>query len=258
MRKISFVIPAYNEQDYIGKCLDSVISEINSFRQNDSGFDFEIVVVNNASTDRTRGIVSVYKGVKIVDEPRKGLVIARRAGFVKSSGELVANIDADAVLPAGWLKKVADEFGKNPDLVCLSGPHVHYDLPLPSRIIVKIWYGLGFLLYILNKRVLKIGSMVQGGNFVVRRSALEKAGGFNTSINFYGEDTDIARRLSKIGDVKFTFSLPIYISGRRLAHEGILTVGYHYAINYFWITYFKKPFHESAKDLRPKPADNSR
>ena len=60
---------------------------------------------------------------------------------------------------------------------------------------------------------------MQGGNFVVRRDALQKIGGYDTNISFYGEDTDVARRLSKVGHVKFTFDLPALSSGRRLAKE---------------------------------------
>jgi hypothetical protein len=70
--------------------------------------------------------------------------------------------------------------------------------------------------------------MVQGGNFVLRRDALKKIGGFNTAIAFYGEDTDIARRMSQVGSVKFTFGLKMYTSARRLKHEGIFTMAGRY------------------------------
>jgi hypothetical protein len=92
--------------------------------------------------------------------------------------------------------------------------------------------------------------MLQGGNFIVRRDALEKIGGYDVSLSFYGEDTDIARRLNKVGHVKFTFKLPALSSGRRLAKEGGLTTGLRYAINYFWITFFGKPFTKDYIDIR--------
>ena len=94
--------------------------------------------------------------------------------------------------------------------------------------------------------------MVQGGNFIVKRSALEKIGGFDTSIEFYGEDTDVARRLNGFGDVKFTFSLPIYASGRRLYGEGVFRAGMRYAANFFWVSYFKKPLTKKYSDFRQK------
>ena len=85
-------------------------------------------------------------------------------------------------------------FAQNPKLVCLSGPLVYYDLSRLQRLGVTMFYWLAKTLYALNRYILHMGSMVQGGNFILRRDALEKIGGFNTAIAFYGEDTDIARR----------------------------------------------------------------
>src|SRR5947209_10868148 len=92
--------------------------------------------------------------------------------------------------------------------------------------------------------------MVQGGNFVVRRTALEQIGGFNTDIAFYGEDTDIARRLHRVGLVRFTFDLKMFSSARRLRKEGMLTVAARYTINYLWTTFRKRPFTEDYIDIR--------
>ena len=92
--------------------------------------------------------------------------------------------------------------------------------------------------------------MVQGGNFICRTDALRKIGGFDTSIDFYGEDTDIARRMSKVGAVKWTFHLTMYTSGRRLAEEGILKTGIRYALNFFWTTFMKRPFTKTSTDVR--------
>ncbi len=96
-----------------------------------------------------------------------------------------------------------------------------------------------------------VGVMVQGGNVVIRRTALEKIGGYDTSISFYGEDTDLARRLDKVGRVKFTFRLPTLSSFRRLAGEGTVATGFRYAVNYLWITLFKKPHTREYEDIRP-------
>ncbi len=92
--------------------------------------------------------------------------------------------------------------------------------------------------------------------FILKRSALEKIGGFDTNIIFYGEDTDIARRIQKVGRVKFTFKLPMYTSGRRLKKEGILTMALRYPINYIWVTIFKKPFTKDYLDVRLKSEKN--
>ena len=245
MIKISFVIPAYNEEVNLGKCLDSITRES---RGKES--DVEVIVVNNASTDGTRAIAEKYPNVTIVDEKRKGIVFARQAGFAASHGELIANVDADTMLTPGWIDTTLSEFQKNKNLVTLSGPFIYYDLSKKARLLVKLFYALTYLIYIVSRFIVHTGSVVQGGNFTVRRSALEKIGGFDTNIVFYGEDTDVARRMSKVGDVKFTFSLPIYSSGRRLAKEGIFTTGMSYVLNYFWITFFKKPYTMTATEVR--------
>lgn len=243
--KLSFVIPAYNEEMYLGKCLDSIAREIAR-----TNHDAEIIVVNNASTDRTGAIAASCPWVIVVDEPRKGIVKARDAGYRAAAGDLIANIDADNMLPQGWLDKVFEEFSLNEKLMALSGPLVYYDLSWPYRLQTKIFYLFGYVTYLLNHFILRKGGMLQGGNFILRRSALEAIGGFNTDIDFYGEDTDIARRMQEAGRIKFTFRLPMYSSGRRVAKEGLVTTGLRYALNYMWILLFKRPFHTKSTDVR--------
>jgi len=243
--KLSFVIPAYNEENYIGNCIGAIIKEMEGKK-----YDIEIVVVNNASIDRTKEIAASFDGVKIVDEPRKGLVNARSAGFFASTGDIIANVDADTRLPEGWIEKVFHEFSVNRKLVALSGPYLYYDLPKPTLILVRIWYYTSYLIHFFNQFFCKKGLMLQGGNFVVRRDAMEKIGGFNSKFDFYGEDTDIAIRIRKVGEVKFTFGLPMYTSGRRFNKEGLLIVGTRYAINHFWTIFFKRPFTKKNIDIR--------
>jgi cellulose synthase/poly-beta-1,6-N-acetylglucosamine synthase-like glycosyltransferase len=244
--KLSFVIPAYNEEHYIGDCLEAIIKQ-----KKELPYDIEIVVVDNASTDHTAAVVQKYPEVKLVHESSKGIVHARRAGLLASTGDLIANVDADTRITPGWIKKVMEEFAKNPKLVALSGPFIYYDSPRLFRFLTRAFYYFGFFFYLLNRFVFRVGSMLQGGNFIVRRDALERAGGFDINISFYGEDTDIARRMHKVGQVKWTFALPTYASGRRLASEGGFTTGLRYMVNFFWVTFFKKPWTEDYSDIRP-------
>jgi cellulose synthase/poly-beta-1,6-N-acetylglucosamine synthase-like glycosyltransferase len=245
--QLAFVIPAYNEEALIGPCLDSVLKEIKR-----SGVDCEVVVVNNASVDRTGEIARGYVGVKVVDEPKKGLVNARHAGFEASTAELVANIDSDTIVPEGWLTTVVEGFAGDPKLVCLSGPYIYYDMSLWNRVLIRLFYYLTYLIYVVNHYVLRVGSVVQGGNFVFTRSAWLKAGGFDRSIAFFGEDTDVAVRLSRVGKVKFTFRLPMKTTGRRLEEEGVFKTAGTYTLNFFWVTFRGKPKTKVYKDIRPK------
>jgi len=243
--KLSFVIPAYNEEKYIGQCLQSILDEMNG-----ASHDVEIIVVNNNSTDRTKEIALSFPNVKVIEESQQGLVNARRAGLNAATGDLIANIDADTILADGWIDKVIDKFKYNPQMVAFSGPFVYFDMPWRINFLVKLFYGLGYITYFFNRHVFHISSMLQGGNFIFRKSAFEQIGGYNHNFDFYGEDTDVAKRLNKVGDVVFSFSLPIYASGRRLKEEGLLKSGFKYSINYFWTIFFKKPFNKKHKDIR--------
>lgn len=245
--KLSIVIPAYNEEGSLGPCLQSILAEVSRSRVN-----AEVVMVNNASTDRTREVALSYSGVIVVDEPRKGLSRARQAGFVASSGDLVANIDADEIMPAGWITKVLEMFHRDPELLAVSGPQQFYDVsPIMHKTIV-LYYRVGYVVYLVNRYVLHTGSMLQGGNFVVRRQALEAIGGFDPRFEFYGEDADLARRLFRLGKVRFSLQLPILASGRRIRAEGMLTMAIRYPLNYFWTLLFGRPYTKAYKNIRVK------
>ncbi len=241
---LSFVVPAYNEEGYLPDCLQSILKET-AGRD-----DVEIIVVNNASTDRTREVALRYPGVRVVDEPRKGLPHARQAGFLATSGRLIANVDADSRLPHGWVAQVLAAFAEDDELVAFSGPLVYYDLTPRESLLVRVFYTTAWLTYVLNRYVLRVGSMVQGGNFVVTRQALERIGGFNLAITFYGEDTDLARRLPEVGRVCFTFDLKMFSSARRLKKEGIFTMAWRYSVNYLWTIFLKRPYSEDHIDIR--------
>jgi cellulose synthase/poly-beta-1,6-N-acetylglucosamine synthase-like glycosyltransferase len=165
---------------------------------------------------------------------------------------LIANVDSDSRLTPGWVQTVLKEFAAEPKLVSLSGPFIYYDMSPSQRFSVQIFYLIAYLVYALNRYILRAGSMVQGGNFVLRRTALEKIGGFNTAIAFYGEDTDIARRMNQVGEAKFTFELKMFSSARRLKKEGTLRIALRYTINYFWTIFGKTPYTAEYTDIREK------
>lgn len=242
---VSFVVPAYNEEKHLHRSLTAIISETKR-----AGCTAEVIVVNNASTDATGEVAASFPEVIVVDEPVKGLVQARRAGYLRASGDLIANVDADTIVTEGWLERVLEEFQRRPRLVALSGPYIYYDLPKRTRAAVRAFYVMGYGFYVLNRFVLRSGSLLQGGNFVVRRTALEEIGGYNPTFSFYGEDTDLARRLNAVGGVKFTFGLPALSSGRRLREEGVLRIGLRYSMNFVWATYRRKPFTDGWRDIR--------
>lgn len=242
---VSFVVPAYNEEALIRSCLSAITDEISR-----TCCQAEIIVVNNGSTDATRQIASSTRDVQVVDEPQRGLVQARRAGCLISKGKFIANIDADTILPEGWLRRALAEFARRPKLVALSGPHIYYDLPKWARLAAAGFYRGVYIIHLLSRLLAGYGSVIQGGNFIVARIGLEAAGGFNAEFRFWGEDAELARRLSKVGELKFTLALRAPSSGRRFAGEGLFKVLLRYSANYLWIHLFKHPFSTAWLDFR--------
>ncbi|MFA5831344.1 MAG: glycosyltransferase family 2 protein [Candidatus Paceibacterota bacterium] len=236
--KITLAIPAYNEEKYIGTCLDHAI------KNSDGGF-FEILVIDNASADKTAEVAAKFPGVRVVREEKKGLTRARQRAFEEMRGDILAFVDADTQMPKGWCETVRDEFAKNGTLAALSGPYVYYDISKYQQFLVKLyWYLLGFPVYFI------LGYMVVGGNFAIRKSVLEKMKGFDTAIEFYGEDTNVARRAHAFGKVKFSAKFIMYTSGRRLAGQGMLTTSLLYMSNYISEAFFHKPTTQKYTDIR--------
>ncbi len=238
--KISLVIPAYNEEGYIGQCISSVL-------KNAPGKFHEIIVVDNASSDKTNDIASKFSGVRVVHEPNKGLTRARQRGLEEASGDIIAYIDADSLLPDGWVSRLEKIYSKNNKIVCVSGPYRYYDGPWwKNQIMHGIWWLVGPTTYRM------VGFMVLGGNFAAKRQALIDMGGFDKTIDFFGEDTDIARRLNKHGKVLFNMSFFIYSSSRRYISDGLIKTSWVYVINFLWPVIFHKPFTKKYKDIRLK------
>lgn len=241
MVSISFVVPAYNEEKNIGLCLVSIIEVAQNLN------NYEIIVVDNNSSDKTNHIASLSfykrKGVRVIKEPKKGVMRARQAGYKVAKYDIIANIDADNVIPEGWLYRTLSVFDH--DVVLMSGPIVYLDFSSFMRVVSSIFYAIGGLAN------LTIGPMSQGGNSIFRRSALDKVGGFNTHIDFYGDDTDIARKLATVGRVKFTRKMWVWGSGRRFKEEGYVTTTFRYVLNYLTVTLLNKPVTTTYKDCRP-------
>lgn len=244
--RLSFVVPAYNEEARIRQCVTAIQAEIAR-----TAADAEIIVVNNASTDRTGEVARSIPGVLVVDEPRKGLTRARQSGFEASHGELIAGIDADTLMPEGWISRALALFERHPRMLGLSGPYIYYDLPALPRLTMRAFDAIGYAFYVIGK-LFGGGIMACGGNLIVRRDALQRIGGYDTSITFYGEDVDLMRRLSEIGETRWSYHLAINASGRRLAEEGLGKMLVRYMLNYFSVVLTGKPHTVEYTDVRGK------
>ena len=128
--------------------------------------------------------------------------------------------------------------------VAVTGCYRFYDWDLTGRLLVRLYdYTLAPATHFLVQRVLRIGAVLYGGNFTVRRDALEAIGGFDTSIEFHGEDTNVGRRLAEVGHVRLSPRCHIYTSARRYQAMGRMRVLWLYISNF------------AAEILRHRPKD---
>lgn len=235
---ISVIIPAHNEEKYIGPCIESLLAHKTENLK-------EIVVVDNASTDATANVARRFPFVRVVTEPEKGLTRARQKGLREATGDILAYVDADSRVAENWFEVLNREFGKDPSLVCLSGPCDYYDLSRGKRLFVRLyWLLLAMPVYFL------VRTMVLGSNFAARRSALLAMDGFDTSIVFYGEDTNVARRLRAQGRVKFTPAFTQTTSARRLRADGLLRTACTYVMNFVSEFLLHRPLTRAYRDIR--------
>ena len=231
---ITFILPAYNEEKLIPFAIRSIQEEM-AGRPN----DYEILVVDNASTDQTSE-VALQHGARVIHEPKRGIVAARQARYLHAKYDLLANIDADNALPAGWLDRAL--MALDPATVVVTGPLVYPEFSDLMHVLTRVFYFLG--------RLSHHTTMVQGGNFIVRKSALDTVGGYNTDVVFFGEDTDFAVRIATVGNVKLVAKMWVYSSARRFQVEGIVLTTWRYILNYLTVTFFGKPVTKVYQDIR--------
>jgi glycosyltransferase involved in cell wall biosynthesis len=241
--RISAVVCAYNEERLIAGALHSLLAQ--------TRVPDEVIVVNNASTDRTREVAASIPGVRIVDEPAKGLVRARAAGMRAATGDVLLYIDADCRAPLRLVERVERRFHLERWTVAITGPYRFYDWDWIGVAGARLYdYTLAPFAHVTAQHVLGIGAVLYGGNFAVRRAALHAIGGFDTSIEFHGEDTNLGRRLSAIGEVALCYDCYIHTSARRYKAMGRGRVFRLYVRNFWWETIHHRPKDVAHEDVR--------
>ena len=232
---ITAIVCAYNEVTCLSACLHSLLAQT---RPPD-----EIIVIDNASTDGTGDVARGVPGVTVVREPRKGLVMARETGRRAARGDVLAFVDADCRAPICWMERVERQFA-GADVVAVTGPYRFYDWDRLGRALLR---GYDWIVapptHGIVHSLLGIGAILYGGNFAVRSRALAQIGGFDSTIEFHGEDTNLGRRLTPIGRIVVRGDCWVWTSARRYRAMGKLAVFGLYVRN-FW-----------SEILRHRPAD---
>jgi len=184
--------------------------------------------------------------VRVVDEPRKGLVVARETGRREAGGEILVYVDADCRAPVQWLERIERRFMGHPAIVAVTGPYRFYDWDWFGRLLIRLYdYIVAPPTHLLVHYGFAAGAILYGGNFAVRREVLDRIGGFDPTIEFHGEDTNLGRRLTPLGSVMVARDCWIWTSARRYRAMGKRRVFGLYVRN-FW-----------SEILRHRPADRT-
>lgn len=238
-RNISYVIPCYNESKNIEACIYSIRADVSKH----SDLEYEIIVVDNNSTDDSVHRARVADADFVISEKRKGVVWARNRGTEFANGEIIANIDADNTIPIGWTAVVLREM-EDESVAAISGPLRYDNVGWHIHTGTKIFYWFARVFHVL------VGPTVQGGNYVIRQSVWEAMGGYDTNFAFYGEDTRTAQLAAQFGKVKLVPDLWINSSSRRLKNQGLVNTIWTYTKNYFSVAIFGKNVTDDYKDFR--------
>lgn len=211
---ISVVIATYNEEKYITRPLSSLMGQ-------DFGGSFEVIVVNDCSSDRTSEIVGSFQkehgNIRLVEmEKRSGVALASNRGVRETTGDVVAFLDADCAAREDWLHAIERRMGGH---VAMVGPNSmgSYRGAFEKFYFQQSFDVMGSLLNLTNLPVCPMRS-----NCAFSRKAFEKIGGFRDVL---AEDLDIAFRARKEGRIRYEKGMVVYATPRRIRNQGFFRTG---------------------------------
>lgn len=219
--RLSIVIPAYNEADYLEGALQSL-------ERQDYRGTYEVIVVDNNSTDDTVAVARRH-GVRVLHEPTPGVCAARQCGTAAALGDIVVSTDADTVHPDDWLSQLDAQLLARPDAVAVAGPCRYQDPPWWAAVFPRIWFAAIALVHLLLGRVCYITAT----NVAFVRDGFE---GYDVALHQGGDEVDLLRRLRRRGPVIWDGGNAVLTSSRRmdqgLLHTLFVSFGYYYALSY--------------------------
>lgn len=172
--EISFIVPAYNEESHIENLIKSIQNSV-------KGLQYEIIIVDNGSTDNTLEIAR-KNGARVVSIKRSTISIARNVGTLKANAEVVAFLDADVRITKEWGKEILERINNIQSARVLTGSR--YLVPENPSWIEKNWF---------QPLSLKDVTYINGGNIVVSKKTFALIGGFNEMM-VSGEDYEFSMR----------------------------------------------------------------
>lgn len=157
---LDVVIPCYNEEAELHQCLDALLLQADDIEH--------IIVVDNNSTDASADILAKYaeqsRKVVVLTETKQGVEYARDAGIAKSRADIIARIDVDTRVRAGWVRALRRYYADHPDVVAGTGATQYYDLPWRHVTNAMTWF------FMTMSNELIAGSVnMYGANMSIRR-----------------------------------------------------------------------------------------
>ncbi len=180
---LSFIIPTYNEERYLKRSIQSIQSSV------DGVYDYEIIVVDNASTDRSPEIAREL-GVTVLSKPHKFTISAvRNTGVEVSKGDILIFIDGDVYLHDTWIDNVPPVLERIKTTSLVAGSV--YAVDPDASWVAKSWFQPWF-----DKQ--EQVSFINGGHMLLTRDLFDKIGGFDESLET-GEDHEFCQRARAVG-----------------------------------------------------------
>jgi glycosyltransferase involved in cell wall biosynthesis len=220
----SVIVPTYNEEDYIANCIKSLLN------QDIDKNSYEVIVIDNASTDKTAKIVKNFP-VKLVFEKERSVVKARQKGVDESRGKIIVSADSDTIYPKHWLSSLSDCLKGNPNLIGIVG-WIYFKN-------TSFFFNLGFaLIQELNALIKNLSGkfpMVYAANFAFKKSALVQIGGYPTHLPELGDQQYLLFKFQKMGPVAINKSTYCITSSRRhtnLLKDILIYNGYYRIFGY--------------------------
>ncbi len=227
---VTVVVGSYNRAEMLAQTIDSLIA-IDTKLADGGNFTYEVVVIDNASTDNTQEVIARYtqsggagnaERVRGFLETEAGVTYARNRGINESAGRWIAFHDDDQKAHPRWLAQLLDLVNRR-DL-SIAGGAVHLVLPEDNNRILapQCRQLLGEKVGMLEEQPYGRKRIPGTNNLLVRRSVLDEVGIFDTSIKDGGEDADLYRRIRIAGyEAWYTPDAIVYhlIPAPRLSNE---------------------------------------
>jgi len=192
---ISFIVPAHNEEQLLGPTLEALHAAART-----AGSPYELIVVNDASTDRTMAIAEAA-GARVIQVQHRQIARARNAGAKAATGDVFVFVDADTRVAAATIRATvaAVEHG-----AVGGGALLRFDEPLPISV---------RLIGVCLRLTMRVGRLAAGAYIFATRDAFEAVGGFDETL-FATEELTLSRALRRVGRFSI-LSESVITSGRK-------------------------------------------